>query len=97
MFGMQVEITASQGKGKALGEIMSRASQLVSNLDGCKLYLVQESSTLDDTILISEVWQSQGLHQASLAVPDVIHLISEARPLIATMRHHTAVPLAGFN
>lgn len=97
MFGMQVEITAVDGKGKALGDIMVAASQLVSKLDGNKLYLVQQATSVNDTILITEVWQSQEQHQASLSHPEIIALITEARPLIGSMKHHTAIPLGGFS
>ena len=41
-FGMQAILTAVQGKGDDLADIMLRASKVVSELEGCELYLVQQ-------------------------------------------------------
>ncbi|MGJ8662700.1 MAG: putative quinol monooxygenase [Marinicella sp.] len=94
-FGMQSSMTAAPGKGEELAAIMLRAAQLVAPLQGCKLYLVQLSTSEKDAVLITEVWESQADHQASLAVPAIQALISEARPIIVSMAHQTGRPLGG--
>ena len=94
-FGMQVEMTANNGKGKELAEIMLQASKVVSDLKGCEIYIVQVSTSQEDVVLITEVWQTKEDHQASLMSPEVRELIGKARPLISGMVHHTAQPLGG--
>lgn len=94
-FGMQVVMTAKPGKGIELSKIMLRASELVSSLEGCLIYIVQVSTDDGDKILITEVWSTQENHQSSLANQGIREIINEARPLIAGMEYHTAVPLGG--
>ncbi len=94
-FGMQVVMTATPGKGDELAALMLDASKLVSKLKGCQIYVVQLSTSEKDTVLITEVWESEDDHKASLSVPEIRELIGRARPLIATMVHHNAKPLGG--
>ncbi|MBT8113826.1 MAG: antibiotic biosynthesis monooxygenase [Arenicella sp.] len=94
-FGMQVVMTATSGNGEQLAALMLQASELVAPLKGCKLYLVQLSTSAQDSALITEVWESKEDHAASLSVPAVQEIISRARPLIADMAHHTGIPLGG--
>jgi len=94
-FGMQVTMTAMPGKGEELAAIMLEASKLVSTLKGCRIYVVQLSTSEKDTVLITEVWDSEEDHKASLSVPEIRELIGTARPLIASMKHHTAKPIGG--
>lgn len=92
-FGMQVALTAQEGKGGELAVIMLKASELVTSMSGCHAYIVQLSVTDENRILITEVWESQAAHQASLANPDVLALISQAKPLITDMQHEMGKPL----
>jgi len=92
-FGMQVVMTANKDKGDELAKLMQKASQLVSDIKACEFYLVQLSTSEDDTVLITEVWQSQEDHQASLLNADVRELIAKAKPLIAGMSYHKGRPL----
>jgi quinol monooxygenase YgiN len=60
-------------------------SILVSGLDGlravgCEAYIV--SVLDDDTIHVTEVWQSKEHHGASLQLPDTKAAITEAMPLL---------------
>lgn len=94
-FGMQVVMTATPKKGEELAGLMLQASKLVSSLKGCKLYIVQLSTSEQDTVLITEIWDSKEDHQASLSVPAIQELIGKARPLISGMAHHSGNPLGG--
>lgn len=93
-FGMQAVLTAEQGKGNELAKIMTQAADAVAKVSGCELYLVQQSATDEHQILITELWLSASHHQASLQNPDVLALISQAKPIIATMAGNPAIPLA---
>lgn len=92
-FGMQVALTAQKGRGGELAIIMLKASELVTSMSGCHAYIVQLSVKDENRILITEVWESQATHQASLANPDVLALVSQAKPLITDMQHEIGKPL----
>lgn len=94
-FGMQVVMKANPGNGEELAALMLHASELVAPLKGCKLYVVQLSTSEKDSVLITEVWDTKEDHQASLAVPAIRELIAKARPLISGMAHQTGKPLGG--
>ena len=94
-FGMQGVLTAVEGKGEELADIMLQASRVVSSIDGCLLYIVQQSLTDTSKILITEVWESKEAHQASLTDERVRELIMKAKPIIVSMQHHPAAFVGG--
>ncbi len=77
------KITAKPGHGAELASILLRASALVANAQGCRLYLIGQDEEIPENIWVTEVWDSAEDHQASLQLPDVRALIGEAMPLLA--------------
>ena len=55
----------------------------VSGMPGCLSYLVAKDPTDPNAIWITEVWDNQASHQASLSMPSVQQAIAKGRPLIA--------------
>ncbi|MEW2134254.1 putative quinol monooxygenase [Streptomyces sp. NPDC005435] len=49
---------------------------------GCHLYVVTESATDEDTVWVSEVWESKEHHDASLQLPEAKAAISKVLPLL---------------
>lgn len=49
---------------------------------GCDLYVVTESATDEDTIWVTEVWQSKAHHDASLQLPEVAAAVGKVMPLL---------------
>jgi quinol monooxygenase YgiN len=49
---------------------------------GCDLYIVSVSVTDDDTIWVTEVWQSKEHHDASLQLSEAKAAISKAMPML---------------
>ena len=50
----------------------------------------------DDGIWVTEVWQDEASHKASLQLPEVIDAISRGKPLIAEFdQYHETVPVGG--
>lgn len=94
-FGMHAVLTAAEGKGDELANTMLQASRVVSSIDGCLLYIVQQSLTDTTKILITEVWENKEAHQASLTDERVRALITKAKPIIAGMEHHPAAFVGG--
>ncbi|MEE8585189.1 MAG: antibiotic biosynthesis monooxygenase, partial [Acidobacteriota bacterium] len=52
-------------------------------LPGCLSYVVGLDSSDADAIWITEVWENQSSHQASLSLPSVRQAMAKGRPLIA--------------
>lgn len=96
-FGIQVTLKAVKGKGDILAKIMLNTAQVIENLPGCQTYIVIRSMSDPDQIMITEIWDCQQTHQASLANHEVSSLINSTRSLITCMQHHAGRPLNGKN
>ncbi|MDH4108747.1 MAG: antibiotic biosynthesis monooxygenase [Gammaproteobacteria bacterium] len=88
-------MTATKGRGDALQDIMLAAARVTERLPDCHLYVVQRVPDEPDTVRVTEVWENQAAHAASLAMPEVRELIASARPLIAAVEHHVVRPVGG--
>jgi quinol monooxygenase YgiN len=82
MYFLHGNLTSKPGFGLQLADILTKASELVSNAKGCRLYVVCNDSKKPDAIWITEIWDSKEDHDVSLSVPGVRELISEALPLL---------------
>jgi len=82
MYFLHGNLTSKPGFGLQLAEILERASTLVANATGCRLYVVSNDSKKPDTIWITEIWDSKEYHDVSLSFPGVRELIYEALPLL---------------
>jgi quinol monooxygenase YgiN len=51
-------------------------------MPGCQLYLVAVDATDPDGVWVTEVWQSEEAHAASLQLETVKRQIARARPLL---------------
>jgi quinol monooxygenase YgiN len=66
-------------------------------MPGCLSYVIATDPADVDALWITEVWDSQASHQASLAVPAVKAAIAKGRPLIAGFSDRVeTVPLGGY-
>ena len=66
-------------------------------MPGCLSYVVAKDPADADGIWITEVWDSQESHQASLVLPSVKEAIGNGRPLIAGFDQQIATePVGGF-
>src|ERR1700731_1212480 len=79
MYGMIVKIIAAAGKRTAL----TNALGTVGEMNGCLSYVVSEDVQDENAIWITEVWDSEENHRASLSAPSVQKSISAAKPMIA--------------
>ena len=73
---------ATKGNGNRLASILIDASKLVSMAQGCHIYLVSKDIINEDSIWVTEVWDSKEDHDNSLKVEGVRDLISMAMPLL---------------
>jgi len=81
-YGRTGTMTANEGAGDSLLDILLEAAELVSGIDGCRLYIVGKDLDDPDTIWVQEIWDSKKDHAASLTNPGVKELINKAMPLI---------------
>jgi len=65
-------------------------------MPGCLSYVVAHDPGDADAIWITEVWDSQASHKASLSLPAVQRTIAQARPLIASFgERFVTTPVGG--
>ena len=93
MYGLIGKITATPG---ARDELMGILLDGVSGMPGCLSYVVARDAVDADSLWVTEVWDSQASHQASLALPSVQEAITRGRPLIAAFaERHETEPVGG--
>ena len=84
MYGLIGKFTATDGNRDALMRILIDG---VSGMPGCLSYIVASDPTDANAIWITEAWDSQESHTASLSMPSVRDAITKGRPMIAGMEH----------
>lgn len=93
MYGLIGRMRAVAGQRDALIAILLDG---VSGMPGCLSYVVAQDPADADALWITEVWDSQASHKASLSLPSVQDAISRGRPLIAGFEQHIeTVPVGG--
>lgn len=79
MFGLIGKLDAVPGQRDALINILLDGTQ---SMPGCLSYVIAVDKATSDSIWITEVWDSEASHQASLSLPSVQAAIASGRPLI---------------
>ncbi len=93
MYGLIGSFKAAAGQREALLAILL---ENVGGMPGCLAYVVAEDPDDQDSIWITEVWDSADSHRASLNLPAVQAAIAKGRPLIAGFDNRTETePLGG--
>jgi quinol monooxygenase YgiN len=93
MYGLIGKMKALPGQRDALVSILLDG---VSGMPGCLSYVVAHDPGDRDAIWITEVWDSEANHKASLSLPSVQQAIARGKPLIAAFEQHVrTVPVGG--
>jgi quinol monooxygenase YgiN len=92
MYGVMGKMKAQPGKRADLIAILLDAT---ADMPGCRSYVVAEDLQDADAIWITEVWDDEASHKASLTLPDVRAAIARARPLIAGFDSQTITRVVG--
>ena len=93
MYGLIGKITAVAGQREALAKILIDGT---GDMPGCLSYVVASDAADSDALWVTEVWESQSSHQASLQLPAVLAAIAKGRPMIAGFSNRVeTVPLGG--
>jgi len=94
MYGLIGKVTATTGQRDALAAILLDGT---GAMPGCLSYIIATDPADADALWITEVWDSQASHQASLQLPAVQAAIAKGRPLIAGFSNRVeTVPVGGY-
>jgi quinol monooxygenase YgiN len=93
MYGLIGKMMAAPGQRDALIAILLES---VADMPGCLSYIVATDPADANAIWITEVWDNEASHAASLSLPAVKEAIAKARPLIAGFGDHiVTTPIGG--
>jgi len=92
MYGLIGSFTAHSGQRDAIIALMTASS---GDKPGCLSYVVARDSEDPDRIWVTEVWDDEASHKASLQIPLVAGTIRKAMPLIAGFGQHTVTEPVG--
>jgi quinol monooxygenase YgiN len=79
MYGLIGKMTLAPGQRAFVTSLLLEGT---AAMPGCRSYIVAHDPTDENAIWITEVWDSQEQHRASLALPAVQEAIAQARPHI---------------
>jgi quinol monooxygenase YgiN len=83
MFMLHGRLAAKPGKREELLAIFTEGGQ-DELLPGCRLYLVALDEADRDGVWVTEVWESEDAHAASLQLDQVKEQIERAMPILDT-------------
>jgi quinol monooxygenase YgiN len=94
MYGLIGKISAKPGQRDALQAILLEND---GGMPGCLSYIIAQDPAEPDGLWITEVWDDQASHAASLTLPQVQQVIARARPLIAGFSNRVVTtPVGGI-
>lgn len=79
MYGLIGKIVANPGQREALVEILLEGT---GAMPGCLSYIIARDLADTDALWITEVWDEQASHRASLSLTTVQAAIARGKPLI---------------
>ncbi|MDR2206859.1 MAG: antibiotic biosynthesis monooxygenase [Flavobacteriaceae bacterium] len=82
MYLLHGNLTAKAGHRDELADILIDASKLVSAVKGCKLYAISKDAGDQNSIYVTEIWESKADHDNSLNAEGVKTLIMKAVPIL---------------
>lgn len=94
MFGLIGKMIAAPGKRDELIAILTEST---GNMPGCLSYIVAKDAGDENALWVTEVWDSNASHEASLSLPAVKAAIVKGRPLIAGFGDRiVTTPIGGY-
>lgn len=94
MHGLIGKMRAAPGRRDELIAILGEGT---AEMPGCLSYVVAKDIEDEDALWITEVWDSEESHKASLALPQVRDAIARGKPLIAGFDSHVlTVPVRAW-
>lgn len=93
MYGLIVKITAAEGRRDELIALLAAST---SEMPGCLSYVISRDAADPNLLWVTEVWESQAAHDASMSLRSVQAAIPQIKPLIAHFERIAVTdPVAG--
>lgn len=93
MYGLIGKLTAKPGQRDLLQAILLESTR---DMPGCLNYIIAQDQADADALWVTEVWNSEASHAASLTLPAVTSAIARARPLIVGLSDRVVTrPIGG--
>ena len=80
MFGLIVKMTIVPGKRDEMIRVLRDSA---AGMPGCLSYVVAKDSKDANVLWVTEVWDSQASHDASLSLPSVKNAIPQGKELVS--------------
>jgi quinol monooxygenase YgiN len=80
MWGLIAKITLLPGKRDEMVEILKESA---AGMPGCVSYVVAKDASDENTIWVTEVWDSVASHDASLSLPAVKNAIPRGKAIVS--------------
>ena len=80
MWGLIAKITVLPGKRDEMIGILRESA---ANMPGCLSYVVAKDGADENTIWVTEVWESMASHDASLSLPAVKNAIPRGKAVVS--------------
>lgn len=80
MWGMIAKITLLPGRRDVMIEILKESA---ADMAGCLSYVVAKDVTDENTIWVTEVWDTMASHDASLSLPAVKNAIPRSKAIVS--------------
>ena len=80
MWGLIAKITLLPGRRDEMVEILKDSA---ADMPGCLSYVVAKDVTDENTIWVTEVWDSMANHDASLSLPAVKNAIPRGKAIVS--------------
>lgn len=94
MYGLIVKLTLLPGRRQQVIDLLSAGSR---EMPGCFSYLIAKDIAEESVLWVTEVWDSQGSHDASLSLRAVQAMIPQLKPLIVGLEKIAITePVAGI-
>lgn len=80
MYGLIVKLTVLPGMREKMVSILKASA---SYMPGCLSYVVAEDSTDQNVLWVTEVWDSQASHDASLSLAAVKNAVPQSKAIVS--------------
>lgn len=95
MFGLIAKLTLLPGRRQEVIDLLSGSTR---DMPGCSSYVIAKDAADENVLWVTEVWESQAAHDASLALRAVQEVVPRVKPLIANFEKiATTDPVAGVD
>lgn len=95
MYGLHGKMTCAPGTRDKVVAILMGGMDFLRSFPGCRIYLLGTDPASPDDIWITEVWDDEAAHDASLKTPEVQAEIAQARGMIVGGTQQVTTVLGG--